>query len=236
MAISNELKVSMCYSSKEAKNLCESFLADEAEVYNRSLSAMREEHILRDILPQDKKASYWFQQLYNGNATVGDVMENVFGYLAAGIGWKASQTEGTRQLVEYAYSELQKMTGGIEKYERESAYFFSCLDSLKSKLEYESDSIEDMTTKYHIRETVRQLSSFIDEMKDNPDEFFYAKDFTSYVYMTILNFWDLLGNYTYTFRMLSCIASIQKWNNTAIGRIKLREVLIDATADWKYGE
>lgn len=235
MAISNELKVSMCYSSKEAKNLCESFLADESEVYNRSLSAMREEHILSAILPQDKNASYWFQQLYNGNATIGDVMSSVFSYLAAGINWKASQTEGTRQLVEYAYSELLK-TGGIEKYEREATYLSSCLDSLKSRLEYESNSIEDMTTKYHIRETVRQLSSFIDEMKDDPDEFFYAKDFTSYVYMTILNFWDLLGNYTYTFRLLSCIASIQKWDNTAAGRLKLRETLVEATTNWKYGD
>ena len=236
MPINNELKVSMCYSSRESKNLCERFLADEADVYNRSLSALREEHILLDILPHDPNAKYWFQQLYNGNATVGDVMNNVFSYLAAGIGWEASQIEGTRQLVEYAYNELQKMTGGIGQYEREATYFFRCLESLKNKLSYESESANDVTTKYHILETTKQLNSLIDEMKDNPEEFFYAKDFTSYVYISILNFWDILGNYTYTFRMLSCIARIQKWDNTAAGRIELRRVLINATALWKYGE
>lgn len=236
MPISSELKVSMCYSSRESKNISEGFLADEADVYNRSLSALREEHILSDILPHDPNAKYWFQQLYNGNATIGDVMRNVFSYLAAGIDWKSSQTEGTRQLVEYAYSELQKMTGGIEHYERESAYFFSCLDSLAYKLNCESESVKDMTATYHIHETARQLRSFIDEMKDKPDEFFYAKDFTSYVYMAILNFWEILGDYTYTFRLLSCIANIQKWDNTAAGRIELRRVLISATALWKYSE
>lgn len=236
MAISNELKVSMCYSSKKAKNLCESFIADEAEVYNRSLSAMREEHILQSILPQDKKARYWFEQLYNSNAKIGDVMSNVFSYLAAGNGWKSAQKEGIKLLVEYAHTELQRMSGGIEKYEREAKMFFSCLESLKNKLEYEAEAIEDMTYKYHILETVKQLASFIDEMKDNADEFFYYKDFTLYIYITIQNFWDLLGNYTYTFRLLSCIARIQKWDNTAAGRIKLCEVLIAATENWKYSE
>lgn len=232
MAINKDLKVNMCYSSKEAKNICECYLADEAKCYNKSLSAMREHHILNDILPTDPNANYWFQQLYNGSASVKDVMKHVFSYLAARADGKSIQADGTKLLVEYSFKEFLKIPGGIEQYKKEAPYFFNCLDSLQSKLIYESESIEDITVRFRIIETVRQLKRFIVEMKDNPDKFFYAKDFTTYVYMTILNFWDLLDDYTYTFRLLSCIAGIQRWDNTPIARIKLRKVLIDATANW----
>ena len=240
MPKTNDLKVICCYSSKKRKDIVESFLKDQAEVFQQTLSVRREKILLDYILPEEPNAQYWVERLYskdksgNFENSVGDIMNNVFGYLAAGIDWKASQTKGTKQLVEYAFEELRRMTGGIRQKEGEYSYFLSCIKSITEKLKNEEAKSVDASVEMH--ETIKHLVSFQDMLKNNPEEFFYAKDFTTWIYMMILNLWDYLGNYTYTFRLLACIARMQYWQDNAAGRIKLRDVLISSTCEWKRYE
>lgn len=233
MAINKELKTSLCYSSLEARNLCERFLSDEAEVSNRSLSAIREKYLINAILPEDKNASYWIQQLYVGDASLSRVMSNVYGYLAAGIDLDASQVNGTKILVQYGQNQLLRMNSTITPNNEDSHYFFGALDSVKRKLIYEWDASKKEKT-FNIIESLNQLDKILDWNGNSTD--LSWRDSCSFIYMLILRYWDELGNYTYTYRLLSCIASMQTWNDSPAGRLELREVLIKATSDWTYND
>ena len=240
MPTDNTLKVINCYSCKKYKDIIEGFIRDESEVLQQALSVRREQNLLSIILPKDRNAQYWVEMLYTMKKKnefefgLGDVMNAVFCYLAAGIDFKAAQQHDTKLIVEYALDELQRMTGGINKVPQEYHYFSSSLDSILNKLETEEKKNGNLMETVEIREEIKHLKEFQQDLKNNPDDFFYAKDFTAHIYMAILNFWDILGDYTYTFRLLACIARMQKWRNDAEGRLTLRNMLIRATENWEY--
>ena len=217
------------YSSKTAKSIIEGLLDDEAEVTNRSSSYLIEQHILRDFLPENETVSIWIQRLYAKDekekpvSNIQDTMVSIFSYMAAGVDGK-SKNEGGKPLVEYAYKNKCMYQNQTDDYDKtELPYYRSQLGYVIERIEMFQKAIVDETIEEAERKT--KLEFDIRELKRIHDEDEITDDSLSFVYMMLIDNWDMLFNWTYTYRLLTGLARIQTWEDSAETRMNLVKVL-----------
>lgn len=217
------------FSSKNTKSIVEGLLEDESIVTNRSTSYLIEQHILNDFLPQNKTVSSWIQLLYMKDekdksiSGLKDTMISVFSYLAAGIYFEAKINTG-KKLVEYAYKNkclYQNQSNGYDN--ADFHYFKSQLGYVIERIVMMQKAIIDETFEEAERKT--KLIFDIEELKRIHEENEIYDDSLSFVYIMILDNWDMLYNWTYTFRLLTAMARLQNWKDSAETRMILIKIL-----------
>lgn len=225
------------YSNKIAKAIIEGLLDDEAEVTNRSTSYLIEQHILRDFLPENETVSKWIQMLYAKDekdkpvSDLQDTMIAVFSYMAAGVDGKAKNENG-KTLVDFSYKNKCLYQHQSNNYNTsELPYYHSQLGYVIERIEMLQKAIVDETAEEAERKA--KLDFDIRELKRIHDEDEITDDSLSFVYMMILENWDMLFNWTYTYRLLTVMARIQKWEDTAETRMSLVRLLNDFANNMK---
>lgn len=83
-------------------SLIDRFVKDEAEIENRSESAIIEAHLLESFLPKEKNARFWVENyLYSEDGGIGKTLEAIFSTNAAGVDWGAKY-DNLLPIVEFA--------------------------------------------------------------------------------------------------------------------------------------
>lgn len=230
----NNLKKTIVFTNLENKNIIENYLNLNYIVNNQTASGAIESFMLNSILPTNEDAKYWAKRLLLDSSKIGKILSDIYSFLAAGIDWKSGAKTNT-QLVMYTLSQLKfNFNDNVEK---ESYYFFKCYDSIIQIFENHLDNLNNTPleerNENHTLE-MYEIEKRIHGLKEtrNSKEFFYASDFTYYIVSTLIKHWDLVSNYTMTFRFLSCLSRIQYFS-TSPGRVlELLEILKDISKNW----
>jgi hypothetical protein len=219
------------YSNKSTKMIIEGLLEDEAKVTNRSSSYLIEQHIIREFLPADETIAKWIQNLYLRDETnksvsnLQNTMVSIFSYLAAGIDGKAKKTNG-KILVDFAYQNKCLYQYQLSDYNMEELPYY------RNQLRYVCEKIE-MLQKNMLDETVEEKEKkaklYVDirELKRIQEETEITDDSLLFIYMVIIDNWDMLYNWTYTYRLLVAMARIQTWEESSEIRLNLVRILND---------
>lgn len=219
------------FSSKRTKSIIEGYLGDEAEVTNRSSSYLIEKHILVDVLPENETVSQWIEKLYRKDekdrpiCNLKDTMISAFSYMASGIDGKAKNEYG-KPLVDFAFRNkclCQYRSQDVD--ESALPYYHTQLGYLIERIEMMKNGIIDETQEEAERKAkldidMRELNRIYED-KDT------TSDSISFVYMMIIDNWDMLYGWTYTYRLLTVMARIQTWEDNAGTRIQLVKLLND---------
>ena len=196
---------------------------DEAHVMQQSASSIYEKHLVNSMLPKNKNALWSARSVYL--ESLEKAFEGVFSNLAAGIDWKAKESNA-RPLVEHFHNCILYCAGPTGE-EKEWEYILSQLDSIADKLTGAAEDNPDIA---------RELDKDAGFVREVMGEIEKSPTYIRYSTITgiILSNWECLGNYTRTFRLLSAIASIAKWVQTdAEKRFEFVQILKEISQEWK---
>lgn len=220
----NNLKKMIIFSSERNRTIIERMISVEANVENRSASALIEKHIMHDLLPQNPSASTWVQFLYDGTWGIGDVLSACFGYLACGgSGWTAKH-DNAFEIVRFAHH-WECMSNSLPDVDaQEMPYFMSQFDSLVTKLQKIAKETKDSEAENeaHWAEELYKIA------KEEPEYMRYGN-----IYQLIMNNWEYLKNWSITYRLLMSMASMEKhWHDYDMVRYELVRLLKEVSAEW----
>ena len=224
----NTLKKMIVFSSDRAKRIIENLIADEAQIENRSASALIEKHLMDDLLPENSNARFWLEPLYNGDWGIGDVLNAAFGTNAAGTrGAWSSKWDNFLPLVQFALRQECACNTVPTGEEHELHHFRSQLDSICNKLEGLADD-EDNENRYFYSNEAKYARDLLKEATEEPQFMRYCN-----FYQLVIDNWEVLKDWSITFRMLSDLASMEKgWHNTPESRYELTQILKEISKDW----
>lgn len=136
--------------------------------------------------------------LYRGDLSMRDALASEFAQYAAGINWEAA-SPGGKPLVEFARRIATHWRLRLPHDAASKPHFLSCLESVADKVWAESGNDPDVV--YGLsnpgqfgKALVMECRGDISEPLINPIDY-------------VLDNWDALGNYTYTYRMLTSLFS-----------------------------
>ncbi|MEE1256336.1 MAG: hypothetical protein UHN47_07475 [Lachnospiraceae bacterium] len=129
-------------------SLIDRFVKDEAEIENRSESAIIEAHLLESFLPKERNVRFWTEHyLYSEDGGIGKTLAAIFSTNAAGVDW-GSKYDNLLPIVEFAKTQECFCDTIPTGEERELHHCCSQLDSVATKLEHLADEATDRTKKY----------------------------------------------------------------------------------------
>lgn len=225
----NNLKKMIIFSNQRIKLIIENIIADEATVKKRSASSVIEKHLINDLLPQNKNASYWLQLLYDESWKISDVLDAVFAWNAAGTrGAWSSKYNNLRPLVEFAAEQSCLCNTTPSGKEQEIYHFLTQLDSVCEKFKSLSDEATNDQKKYYYKNEEKWARELLKEAIEDPRSMRYYNFYT-----LVLNNWDDLKDWSITFRMLSDLAALEKnLRNTEETRYELTQIMKKISAEW----
>lgn len=222
------LKKTLVYSSEKEKRFIEGALDILSVIKKKSASAVLEDLISKALLPENANASAICKELYSNEIDNIAALEKVFDIYAAGTSNKARYQNGY-ELVEFLHSEIVYTSFPCDKAtEGYRQYFCSNFYQIYKKIELEcsSDHEEDMLV---YESPVKYVKYHLDEAANEP-EHFKPINLTD----IIKKHWDVLGNFTYTYRALGALCRLI--SSTKIDypedRIKLVELITKLSKEW----
>lgn len=209
-------------------SLIDRFVKDEAEIENRSESAIIESHLLDSFFPKEKNARFWTENyLYSEGGGIGKTLEAIFSTNAAGTDWGAKY-DNLLPIVEFAKTQECFCNTIPTGEEREIYHCCSQVDSVATKLEHLADEATDRTKKYMYQKEAKWARDLLKELKEEPQ-------YSSYVnfYQLLLNNWEDLKGWSITYRLLADLAVLEKgWQDTAETRTELLQLMKNVSAEW----
>lgn len=147
--------------------------------------------------------------LYRGDISMRDVMAGEFGDYAAGVNWKAAHPGG-KPVVEFARHISTHWRLRLPPNAPSKPHFLNCLESVVDKVW--DDIGNDPDVRYGLsnpgqfgKALVMEYEGDVSEPLSNPIDY-------------VLSNWEILGDYTYTYRMLTSLFSDSVgWNDVAFG-------------------
>lgn len=206
------------------KEIIDVIIEDMAKAGKSTSSAVIEQIILRDLFGESKESEKYIRYIYS------EGLKNTFIYLmqelAAGSGWQASHPNAKR-LVEFMLDvlSLQRPKRGQEfKDEQMYEHLLSNCTMLVEKLKLDYNDKE-----------LFALDKFV---YDSDIHFLNNLKFADYVPYNfihlILKYWDSLGNYTFSYRVLYDIVEMsdEKTWETSQNRVLAAECIKNVVKEW----
>lgn len=216
--------------------LIEKLVKDEADIQNRSESAIIENRLLNSFLPAEENARFYAEiYLYNdcGENNIKATLSAIFGFNAAGArGPFTSRYDNLRPFVEFARSESVFCNTRPTGKEVQLHHFCSALDSVCCILEQaangEGSTLVTVQEAVHYGQCAKYARELLREAKEEPQYMRYINFYT-----LVLDAWDVLKGSTWTFRMLTDLADMELgWRNTPETRKKLLQILNEVSSEW----
>lgn len=210
---SSELKKNLLFSCIENKELIDAMVDDESKSMRKKPSAILELRLFDNFLTQNEQIRFWIVNLYQGKSS-GDTLSSVFNYNAAGINWKSLGLP-LLPFIEFAINE-QKFIDNDE-FDKDSitSNLIDYLIQLKNNFMENSNNERDSDVKY--QKGLDALEFFIDVLNNGNNEIRFVM-----IYRFFKDYWDILKDSAYTFKVLSDLASMQKgWRNDNYSRFTL---------------
>ena len=212
--------------------LIDRLVKDEAEIENRSESAIIENHLLDSFLPENEQARWFVEGYLYGDGErkgIGATLEAIFSYNAAGTrGAWSSKYGNLLPIVQFAHSE-QCFCNTIPTGEENELYHFrSQLDSICNKFELLAEEATDSSRKYYYEKEAKFARELLKEATNEPQFMRYCN-----FYQLIIDNWEDLKDWSITFRMLCDLASMEKgWRDNPDTRRKLLQLINDISVEW----
>jgi len=171
---------------------------DKAALYNSTHSSIIEDVLLKEFMPDSKAATHYVKMIYERGLkeTFIALMQN----LSAGVNLEASQSNAY-ELVRFAMNVVSRpFSASIDPAYKDllAGHFPSNCEVLRDKIEYEASKRDvSFESDLRLKGDIMLLS-----LKGEPD-------FVPYNYFElVLAHWDILGNFTYTFRLLYDVVAL----------------------------
>lgn len=209
----NNLKKTLLFSSLEKKELVDNIVSDESNSIGRKISAIIELTVMDELLTKNNQIRFWITELYKG-CTSGEILSSIFDYNSAGFNWK-SRGLPLLPLIEFAIDE-QKFIDKDE-FDKDSitSNLIDYLIQLKNNFMENSNDERDSDVKY--KKCLEALEFFIDVLKKGDQKIPFVM-----IYRFFKDYWDILKDLAYTFKVLSDLASMQKgWRSDNYSRFAL---------------
>lgn len=209
----NSLKKQLIFSSVETKELVDVMIEDQSKCLRKKTSAILEKMVLDELLSNNNQIRFWILDLYQGKSS-GDTLSSVFNYNAAGVKWKSLGLP-LLPLIEFAIDE-QKFIDKDE-FDKDSitSNLIDYLIQLKNILMENSNNERDSDVK--CKKGLECLEFFIDVLKKGNQKLRFVM-----IYRFFKDYWDILKDSAYTFKVLSDLASMQKgWRSDNYSRFAL---------------
>lgn len=225
----NGLKKTFVYTSERDKAFVEGVLNIHARTEKKSPSAVLEDLIARAVLPQNEQANRICRQLYTSELNNVGALTFIFDIYAAGINNFEARYDNGIELVNFFHSMLVSAvypTDDIYKGNRE--YFLSNFNMILHKIE--ADLTTDHEDSLNVAQSPVKYAKFLlDEAKNEPQHF-KPINFTQ----LIKNHWNVLGNYTYTYRALVGLCKLleDQISDYAEDRVNLVKVISEVSQNW----
>lgn len=204
------------------------YVKDLAYVAESSDSAIIEAIILDKVLPDSDAGKFYVKSIYtNGlKKTFAAIMQT----LAAGVDFQAAYPNG-EELIRFAmkiFSFPAERGFDSENIKLLDGYFMGCCTRVCEKIKYETERLElSFDQKQIVEDDILLLSHKItDEADFVPYNFFRL----------VLTHWDILGNYTYTYRMLYAVSVLSlpmQWEKPEY-RLEAREIIAETCREWEF--
>ena len=210
---SSELKKNLLFSCVENKELIDAMVGDESKSMRKKPSAILELRLFDNFLTKNKQIRFWILNLYQGKSS-GDTLSSVFNYNAAGIKWKSLGLP-LLPLIEFAIDEQIFIDN--DEFDKDSitSNLIDYLIQLKNICLENSNNERDGDVRY--KKGLETLEFFIDVLKSGNQKLRFVM-----IYRFFKDYWDILKDSVYTFKVLSDMASIQKgWRNDSYSRFAL---------------
>lgn len=207
-------------------DIIEGFTKDMAETTQTNASTVIENIILDRILSKSKTSNYYIKEIYDKGLK--ETFISLMQDLSAGIQGMASH-DNAEELVKLGMSIVNRpfSAGMDEKHKELSEHHFpSNCRCVREKIEHETAEEKlEFDEKMAYEDDIMLLSQTENK----------ACDFVPYNYFRlVLARWDILGNYTYTFRMLMDVVALseEKLWDSAEYRLQAIEIIKKVTEMW----
>lgn len=228
MAELKGLKKTIVYSSEKEKKFIEGALNILSIQKKQTASAVLEDLINKALLPENINANVICKELYANEIKNMQALEKVFDIYAGGINNEARYSNGY-DLVNYLHNELQFMVYPKGKdYEGLRQYFCSNFFQIYKiiKASCSSDNEENLLV---YESPVKYAKYHLDEASDK-EGCFIPINLTD----IIKKHWDILGNFTYTYRTLSALCRLiaPQSTDSPEDRISLITLISHLSEEW----
>lgn len=227
MAIKKFQKI-FYFSTESVKKFIESRIEDIAVKTQRSSSFIIENLLLDGLLPKNEEArSIIRNNLYqdDGQGDVKQTLEAVFSNNAVGINWK-SKHSNFKPLVEYCiYYSLSTTT--FKEKEGRLNYLLSQLEDIIERIENCTNACIEPIDRKMYSSQLEKAKLLIHIAEDTPEEIVYKDHF-----QLIFDCWDMLDDWSITYRYLCCLVVMCDFQNTAYSRNHLYDIISEISNEW----
>ena len=207
-------------------DLIEGYTKDMAEITQTNVSTVIENILLDRILSKSNTSNYYIKEIYDNGLK--EAFIALMQTLSAGIQGMASH-DNAEEIVKLGMSVVNRpfSAGMDEKYQNLSEHHFpSNCRCVREKIEHETEEEKlEFDEKMAYEDDIMLLSQTENK----------ACDFVPYNYFRlVLARWDILGNYTYTFRMLMDVVALSEerlWDSAEY-RLQAIEIIKKVTEKW----
>lgn len=236
------------FANENNQSIINNYAEDVSELQGISQSRVIENEVLNSIVPHNSIGSMCFNDLYLHRISLGQAVSNIFSNIAVNCTERAEDID-IESLIQFSRESNSRHWAKLYEDRHMEEHFFSQLDSISLFLTKKADEFEALNNEtekkleddpeahltekelniyMHYGKKEHELRYDAKELKHlmaHKEEFFNASDFTSYIYMVLDTHWKLLRDYDRTYRMLTGLAQLQRWEDCAECRYKLIEIL-----------
>ena len=223
------LKKTFVYSSEREKDFIEGVLNIHARAEKKTPSATLEDLVAKAVLPENEKASRICRKLYSSEMNNTSALASIFDMYAAGINNEAMYDNGL-ELVDFFHDMLISVEYPTdESHKGECKFFLSNFHEIVKKIE--ADLTSDYEDSLNVAESPVKYAKYELEEATNEPHFFKPINFTQ----LLRNYWDVLGNFTYTYRALAALCRLleDQISDYAEDRINLVKVIGEVSQKWE---
>lgn len=216
------------FSTEMVKKFIETRIDDIAAKEGRSSSYIIENILLDGLLPANKDAKFIIRtHLYpdDDNGGVKKTLEALFAYNAAGIDWHPKHNNFL-PFIEYCLSYGDSSAGCTGK-EHQLHHFLSQMASIVAKIESCADSCIEPEDRHRYKLIADEARNAYENAKKDPSSILFREH-----YELVSDCWDMIGDFDITYRYLSDLASMGKFQENIVARNTLFDIINDISKAW----
>lgn len=221
----NALKKTIVFSSIKGKKLIDAIIDDTAEATGMTVSAALEYELLYNaLLPKNRYAMLWAEDMYSGRSTVGDCISVLSMHLAAGINGRP-RTDAL----------FERIIWFCRRYGADSNAAFADIDEV-NYLREQVECVADVMRRYGDADC--ENFDYIDIGREAAALEVKTADAERTLHIDAWFIWEVLSaypdavkQYGRTYRMIGWLAKHCAWDNSAKARYNLLQLLRAVSLD-----
>lgn len=218
------------FSDEHAKSFIECRIDDIAEKEQRSSSYVIENLLLDGLLPENEEArELVYNNLYPYTCVNGGIQKTllcIFYGCAAEAGWNERYAD-IEPIIAFCLQICERDAHCTGK-EKLLYHFRSQLDSIISRIANCKDSCIEVYERNEIRLQEEWGKHLLDIAEKTPSKVNFHDHF-----QFVFDCWEMLYDWSYTYRYLSDLANLYNWPENAYTRNKLYDIISSISKKWR---